>query len=448
MPLTQSFDERTLSDDVVIKVEHVSKKFSRSLKRSMTYGMKDIARNIFGMASNSDHLRKGEFWAVKDVSFELRRGECLGVIGLNGAGKTTLLSMLNGIYMPDKGKITIKGKTGALISVGAGFHPMLTGRENIYVNGAVLGMSKAELDENFDAIVEFADIGDFLDMPVKNYSSGMFVRLGFSIAVHCQPEILLIDEILSVGDLSFQNKCLRRLNQILEKMHAVVFVSHKLEQVRNLCNRVLILDNGMKVFYGDPHEALAKYHHMVHEKSLIATKSKKAFHSTLHKSSGDIIFGESGILDESGIKTEKIGIGEPLTTFFEFETTKNIEELYFTAGIRDDRNYNCIVHISNYNDRIKFRNISKGKHKLIVKFLTPNLVPGVYFPIISIRNGITNETYERVFNLKPFIIEGEYNQSLRPRGMILTESQWQMDSISSEAVENDNIKLKKDENEI
>src|SRR5512146_2462261 len=165
-----------MSDDVLIKVEHVSKKYCKSLKRSMLYGISDIGRNLFGQSSSPEKLRKDEFWAVDDVSFELKKGEVLGLIGTNGSGKSTLLKMLNGIFWPDRGKITIQGEVGALIEVGAGFHPLLTGRENIYMNGAILVMGKKEIDEKFDDIVAFADIRDFLDSPVKYYSSGMHVR--------------------------------------------------------------------------------------------------------------------------------------------------------------------------------------------------------------------------------------------------------------------------------
>ena len=181
-----------MNDEVAIKAENVSKKFCKSLKSSMLYGVEDIIRNSLCLSSNSHLLRKDEFWAVDDVSFEVKRGETLGIIGPNGAGKTTILKLLNGIFWPDKGKITIKGKVGALISVGAGFHPMLTGRENIYLNSAILGMSRDEVNKKFDDIVEFSEIGDFLDTPVKFYSSGMFVRLGFAVAIHCKLDILLV----------------------------------------------------------------------------------------------------------------------------------------------------------------------------------------------------------------------------------------------------------------
>ena len=194
----------------------------------MIYGVKDIGRNMFGLSSHSEKLRKNEFWAVDDVTFEIKKGETLGIIGANGSGKTTLLKMLNGIFWPDKGKIFVNGRVGALIQVGAGFHPMLTGRENVYINAAILGMSKKEVDEKFDDIVEFADIGNFLDTPVKFYSSGMFVRLGFAIAVHCEPNILLVDEVLAVGDEGFQNKCFNKIGELKKKETTTILVSHNM----------------------------------------------------------------------------------------------------------------------------------------------------------------------------------------------------------------------------
>jgi len=414
-----------MEKNVAIKVENVSKKYCKSLKRSMMYGVNDIARNTLGMGSHGEKLRKDEFWAVKDVSFEVKKGETLGIIGSNGSGKTTMLKLLNGIFWPDKGKLSVRGRVGALIAVGAGFHPMLTGRENIYVNGAILGMNKKEVDEKFDEIVEFADIGDFLDTPVKFYSSGMLVRLGFAVAVNVQPDILLIDEVLAVGDLSFQNKSLRRLAEVRDKANAVVFVSHNLEHVRNLCDKVILLDRGKIMFAGKTVKGIEEYHRLTRKKKMISVKNKKGFRSPLHSSSGDINFGTVGLLDERGTKTGKIEAGKPLTAFFEFETFRGIEELYFTVGIRDERNYNCILQTSNYAGKNRFRNVSKGKHRLIVKFSTPNLVPGLYFPIIAARNAVTNETYEKNFNLKPFLIEGDGAS----RGIVLTGSKWKLDKI-------------------
>ncbi len=188
-----------MSSDVLIHVEDVSKKFCRNLRRSLWYGLQDTAADLLGRGESSASLRPEEFWAVDDVSFSLKRGECLGLVGRNGAGKTTLLKMLNGLIKPDKGRIEIRGRVGALIALGAGFNPILTGRENVYVNGAVLGLSKREISERIDEIIDFAEIGDFIEAPVQSYSSGMQVRLGFAVATAMKPDVLLLDEVLAVG---------------------------------------------------------------------------------------------------------------------------------------------------------------------------------------------------------------------------------------------------------
>ncbi len=229
-------------DEVLVSVQNVSKKFCRDLKTSLWYGVKDLTSEFFGRSKDGE-LRPKEFYAVNDVSFELRRGECLGLIGHNGAGKSTLLKMLNGLIKPDKGTITMKGRIGALIELGAGFNPILTGRENIYINGAVLGFNKKEIDEKFDAIVEFSEIGDFIDTPVRNYSSGMKVRLGFAVAAQMEPDILLIDEVLAVGDVGFQVKCFNTIEQLVAKS-AVIFVSHNMAQVAKVATLGIQLISG------------------------------------------------------------------------------------------------------------------------------------------------------------------------------------------------------------
>ena len=255
-----------MNDNIAIKVEHVCKKYCRALKHSMLYGTMDIARNAIGLSSNSGNLRKNEFWALDDISFEVKKGETLGIIGPNGAGKTTLLKLINGIFWPDKGKITIKGRVGALIQVGAGFHPMLTGRDNIYLNAAILGMGKKEVDRKFNEIVEFADIGDFLDTSVKFYSSGMLVRLGFAVAVHCEPDILLVDEVLAVGDSVFKTKCYRKINEIKKRDNVgIVLVSHSLLMVEKFCDRGLFLSAGKIKDYGEIHKVIREYQSMINK---------------------------------------------------------------------------------------------------------------------------------------------------------------------------------------
>ena len=238
--------------DTLIKVEGVSKKFCKSLKKSLWYGMQDLGREITGRKHGGDgELRPDEFWAVNDVSFELKRGECLGLIGRNGAGKTTLLRMLNGLIKPDRGRIEMRGRVGALIALGAGFNPILTGRENIYVNASVLGLRKSEIDAKIGEIIDFAEIGDFIDTPVQSYSSGMQVRLGFSIASSICPDVLLLDEVLAVGDLSFRMRCYRRIDELREHA-AVILVSHDMSAIKRVCDKAILLDKGHVYAHDNP----------------------------------------------------------------------------------------------------------------------------------------------------------------------------------------------------
>jgi lipopolysaccharide transport system ATP-binding protein len=276
----------TRSDEVLVRVEGVSKKFCRSLKRSLWYGVCDIAGELNPFAKHGargmehggdsaegrsvspatsylppvtlDGLRPGEFWAVNDVSFELRRGECLGLIGHNGAGKTTLLKMLNGLIKPDRGRIEMNGRVGALIALGAGFNPVLTGRENIYINGSVLGLSKKEINEKIEEIIDFAEIREFIDMPVQNYSSGMQVRLGFAVATTLDPDVLILDEVLAVGDIRFRQKCYNRINNLI-RSSAVIFVSHSMDHVATMCTSVAMLRRGAVNYYGDPVKGIEAY---------------------------------------------------------------------------------------------------------------------------------------------------------------------------------------------
>lgn len=248
-----------MNKNTVIEINHVSKKFCKTLRHLIKYGFVDIGKGIFGLESGSNQLRRHEFWALNDVSFKVKRGESLGIIGPNGSGKSTLLKLLNGIFMPDQGKIIVKGKVGALINVGAGFHPMLTGRENIYINGAILGMTKKEIDKKFDEIVNFAGVTNFLDTPVKNYSSGMYVRLGFSVAAHCEPDILLVDEVLSIGDLEFQQKAMQKMRQIVNSDKTVIFVSHNIDTILSFTKRAIYLKNGQIREIGETPKVVKKY---------------------------------------------------------------------------------------------------------------------------------------------------------------------------------------------
>jgi lipopolysaccharide transport system ATP-binding protein len=242
----------------VVAFDGVWKKFRRGERHdSLRDLFPSLARHAFGR-KRSDALAEQEFWAVQDVSFELGRGEALGVIGPNGAGKSTILKLLTKILKPTRGRCQVRGKVGALIEIAAGFHPDLTGRENVYLQGAVLGMKRAHIAKTFDAIVDFAGISEFVDTPVKRYSSGMNARLGFSIAAHLNPDALIIDEVLSVGDMAFQQRCLERMRAFRDDGVSIVFVSHNLQAVAGLCQKALHLERRVCAF-GPTDEVMSSY---------------------------------------------------------------------------------------------------------------------------------------------------------------------------------------------
>jgi ABC-type polysaccharide/polyol phosphate transport system ATPase subunit len=248
-----------------ITCDAIWKKFRKGEKfDSLRDLIPSLAKSLIS-TNHRDVLRPQEFWAVKDVSFQVGRGEALGIIGPNGSGKSTILKLLSGILKPDKGDFRVRGRLGALIELGAGFHPDLTGRENIYLNGTILGMRKAEITSRFDAIVEFSGLKEFLDTPVKRYSSGMYARLGFSVAAHVDPEILLVDEVLSVGDYHFQQKCFAKMREFIHNGTSLIFISHNMTAVSSLCQRALVLCKGEALFLGEAASAIQQYHSMYQE---------------------------------------------------------------------------------------------------------------------------------------------------------------------------------------
>lgn len=248
-----------------IRIEGLSKKYKiggpvlryKTFRDSLNSKLGSFKKII---SHRKSELKKpNEIWALKNINLEIERGEVLGIIGANGAGKSTLLKIISRITEPSSGRIIIDGRVGALLEVGTGFHPELTGRENIFLNGAILGMTKTEMENKFDEIVDFAEIGEFLDTPVKRYSSGMGVRLAFAVAAHLEPEILVVDEVLAVGDLAFKKKCLGKMEDVGKEGRTVLFVSHDMNSIRRLCKKALLLDKGKILFQGDVHEVINKY---------------------------------------------------------------------------------------------------------------------------------------------------------------------------------------------
>jgi lipopolysaccharide transport system ATP-binding protein len=248
--------------EIVIRAEGLGKRYvvqrrkpARTLAEHAGYRLRDLARRVTGHGA----LERQQFWALRGVSLEIRRGEIVGIVGRNGAGKSTLFKILSRITEPTEGVAEVSGRVGSLLEVGTGFHPELSGRDNVFLNGAILGMRRSEIARKFDDIVEFAGVEAFIDMPVKRYSSGMHVRLGFAVAAFLEPEILLVDEVLSVGDRAFQERCLGRMQEVTQGGRTVVFVSHNLAAVQSLCTRALLLDGGRIVHEGEVADVIASY---------------------------------------------------------------------------------------------------------------------------------------------------------------------------------------------
>lgn len=253
-------DQSGTNRDLILESCGLGKKFAKSLGQTLRYGISDIAREFLLADEPSNTLRPGEFWAVEDVSFGVKQGEALAIIGRNGSGKSTLLKLLNGLLKPDTGEIKIRGRMAALIELGAGFDSLLSGRENVYINASILGLSRDAVDDLMPAIIEFSGLRDFMETPVKFYSSGMRARLAYSIATNLSPDIFLVDEVLAVGDADFRRKCLRNMVNFVENGGSLIFVSHMAHQIQNVCSRGIVLDSGKIVCAGTALEALDHYY--------------------------------------------------------------------------------------------------------------------------------------------------------------------------------------------
>lgn len=237
-------------DQAIISFDHVSKQFSRQTHKTF----KEFLPALFRGEKTID-----QFTALDNISFEVQKGECLGIIGPNGSGKSTILKLIAGVMSPTSGTVTVNGKVSPLIELGAGMHPELTGRENIYLNGSILGLRHHQIDQNIQSIVDFSELSDFIDQPVKHYSSGMYMRLAFSIAIHVDPEILIVDEILAVGDSSFRSKCFAKMEEFKNSGITIILVSHDLTTIKNFCNRALLLTHGKKIIIGESSEIVQSY---------------------------------------------------------------------------------------------------------------------------------------------------------------------------------------------
>jgi ABC-type polysaccharide/polyol phosphate transport system ATPase subunit len=347
--------------------DHVSKRYRVRANQA------DASSNGNAFMRKLQRLRRRsqDFWALRDVTFAVERSEALGIIGHNGAGKSTILKLLSNITTPTSGEIKINGRLSALIEVGSGFHPELTGRENVYLSGSILGMRRREIAEKLDQIVEFAGIKQFIDVPVKRYSSGMYVRLGFSIAAHLDPDVLLLDEVLAVGDAAFQAKCLQRITDLKHGGKTIVFVSHDLGAVERLCDRVLLVQRGEVVASGPPREVIAEYQRIAGSFTSSEPPPAKAGMNTRRVEIRSVVFRDSLGNESSAFQT-----GGPLSVSVEYFAHERVEdavfELFFYAG---DDELHCQLTTESAERRV---NVEPGRG--VVEFSCPELglQPGIY----------------------------------------------------------------------
>ena len=383
----------------VIIAENVSKKYSRNANAHLSYGARDLLREVFGR-SPSLELRKDEFLAVNDVSFALNPGDSLGLIGRNGSGKTTLLRMLNGLIKPDGGRIMIEGRVQALIALGTGFNPKLNGRENIYNAAALMGLSRRQAGSVFDEIVDFSELAEVIDSPVETYSSGMYARLGFSVSVHLRPEILLIDEILAVGDAGFQNKCFIKMHQMKQQGVTIVLVSHSHTQITQLCDQALWIHGGRRLKLGPARQVVQDYQaflgeqeaRQVAELARLSTETAARSRRNENDSMYGAIYDEEDRVEAIGVDflvdghpAQILRIHEPLTIRYGFTLKGRVEGLNVTLGFyRKDGQH--MTAISTLNGDL-LASIHEGRVECEVTIPDLNLAPGRYVLVMPIHEG-------------------------------------------------------------
>jgi lipopolysaccharide transport system ATP-binding protein len=406
-----------------IEFHDVWKKFRKGEKLdSIRDALPDLVRRL----TNSNHrnaLRKMEFWALKNVSFDIPKGGVVGIMGPNGAGKSTILKLLSRIIVPNSGSIKINGRISALIEVTAGFHPELTGRENVYLNGTILGMRAKEIDEKFDEIVDFSGVEEFIDTPVKRYSSGMFSRLGFSVAAHMNPDILLVDEVLSVGDIAFQAKCAQKMRELLNSGATIVLVSHQLSLIQSLCKRVILLKQGQILKDGTPEETVPLYQNLVFQKSEEEIRKKVVTQDRISVETSPLVkIPQVQLVGEDGKVKDNFAVGETINVVFDYHAREKIPSPIFVLEVMRADGVLCCASRSDAQGILL--DAIEGKGSIKVNFGKMNLTSGVYVAKVSIWDREMVHPYI-VRNRDVFRIQADAKRKVRG-GVFYPLAEWQV----------------------
>lgn len=379
--------------DSVLSVQNVSKKFCRNLKRSYVYGLRDIFHELVGKDRKSEELRDREFWSVRNVSLEVKRGESIGLVGINGSGKSTLLRMISGLMKPDTGRIVVRGRIAALIALGAGFDPLLSGKENVFVNMSMLGLSRAEIQSKFKEVVDFAEVWEAIDAPVRTYSSGMRARLGFASAIFTDPDILLLDEVLAVGDAMFRAKCYRKLSSMREQGTSFFLVSHNSNAVLNLCDTAVFLQRGEMVMQGSAEDVIGRYEQSLGDykkkkKKKKKDKQQKAIQSLAQGDSSQIraelAIKEICFLDQEGRSTDTVYTGQPATLCIRCAVQETVRDAVVNVAIREPNGgSDCILNLNSDRDGHTF-SFYPGTQEIRLRFPQCGLRPQQYVMKIAV----------------------------------------------------------------
>jgi lipopolysaccharide transport system ATP-binding protein len=413
----------------VLSIQNLAKcyKVQTTGKSKSAYGYRTLRDDVMDWVKaparwlrNTDAPTTQDFWALRDVSFDVKRGEVVGVIGHNGAGKSTLLKILSRITKPTSGEVRLRGRVGSLLEVGTGFHPELTGRENIFLNGAILGMRRGEIQRKFDQIVDFAEIEQFLDTPVKRYSSGMYVRLAFAVAAHLEPEILIVDEVLAVGDISFQRKCMGRMREVGRSGSTILFVSHNMPAIEALCTRAVLLDHGKVALDGKVRDLVQEYHRRVLQTHGDAGSSLSDLNSPtrVHK-----IFRSATLLDDAGEPTNFLSVGGRFHLRLVLDAPINVEAPNITIGIDDNLGQRLLSLQTPATNPVLPRLQQSGVLECVVESLP--LAPGDYWVKLGLA-AVPDEIDEIERAMRFTVTEGDLFGSGRGhhRGLCVAPSRW------------------------
>lgn len=401
----------------IIEVKHLTKEYQLGSVTSI----KDNIRHTLAKIQGKETWEREKFKALDDVSFSIEEGEVVGIIGHNGAGKSTLLKHLANISKPTKGEVVVRGSIAPLIEVGAGVNPELTGRENIFLNGAILGIPKKIISRKLDEIIEFSELEQFIDTPVKRYSSGMTVKLGFSIATSMDADILIIDEVLAVGDLAFQRKCFNRMEKLIKQTgRTVLLVSHNIRQIQRICNRVLLLDHGKILIDGEQTETCEEFYRQNNTK---ITEQATTENSRNIRSSGEINLASITLLNQNGEEVNELSMNDPVTIRCEFDSIHEIQLPEVVVGFHTtDFFYVASMGNTHLLDR---PNITKGKNNIECSIKNLPLMPGTYALRFAVLDNGRNELFHAE-QLNPFTVNsGIIPQSTLPSlGIIHIPVEW------------------------